>query len=383
MRVDSRRHLLEGVLLVGVLCVVILLVGRLAAGYRYGSPGTVDFIQYWTAGRLVLEGQSPYEADRICPRQREVGVHEGWCIRMWNPPWLVVWLMPVLALPFHLSAVAWMMVSLALIFLAAELVRRSATPRAPHWVTLASVLPFAPTYFTVKHGQVSALLLLGVAGFLHSVRHERPVRAGAFLALATIKPHVLHLVGGAALWWTLVERRFRVLVGPSLVLVPTLVVLTLLWPGWWSGYLAALEQPPLYWKAPVAGTLLRLLFGPELRWLQFAPTVLALSALLVWLLHRRPTLRWSEVMAPLLLLSVPTAPYGWSFDQLVLLVPQLQLVSLAVAGARDRRRLVVLVALGVILAAQVTLSSLRQEELFQLWMPWALGALFLWARRSG
>jgi hypothetical protein len=274
-----------------------------------------------------------------------------------------------------------LLLNVGLVLLAAELVRRSAGERAPPWLGTATAISFAPTFFNIKHGQTSAILLLGVAGFLHEVERGRLISAGAFLSLTTIKPHVLHLVGFAVIWWTLVERRLRLLVGPVVVLAPTMAVLTLVWPGWWSGYLTALAQPPLHWQAPVTGTLLRLFLGPEHLWLQFAPTALTMVGLLTWLLYKRPSLRWPAVMTPLLLLSVPTASYGWSFDQLVLLVPHFRIVSLTTNAADRRRMLAVLAGVGVILALQITLSILRQDELYQFWMPWALGGLYLWARR--
>src|SRR5262245_2694716 len=90
---------------VGALCVTVLVVlafqlGRLGEGYAYGSPGTDDFIEYWTAGQLLRAGENPYDFKRLHELQLQLGSPHDFPIIMWNPPWLLVWIYPVLLLDF-------------------------------------------------------------------------------------------------------------------------------------------------------------------------------------------------------------------------------------------------------------------------------------------
>jgi hypothetical protein len=245
---------------------------------------------------------------------------------------------------------------------------------------------FFPTLSTLGMGQVSSLLLLGVAGFLSSASRRRDYLAGAFLALTTIKPHVLYLFWIALLWWMIAERRWRVAAGFCAALLPTLGILTLLWPQWLAGYRTAMAEPPLYWNPPTLGGVLRLWAPNQSAWLQFLPAVVAGLSLLAYLSIKRPSLDWRTAAGPVLLASVPTAAYGWSFDQIVLLVPLLEVLRWVaderIRGARPRA--LVIGALGALAIAMLVQAWRVREEHFFFWGPLALAAIYLyaWLRRQ-
>jgi hypothetical protein len=230
-------------------------------------------------------------------------------------------------------------------------------------------------------GQVSSLLLLGVAGFFYSACRRRDYLAGAFLALATIKPHVLYLFCIAVLWWVVAERRWRVVAGFCAMLLPTLAILTLLSPGWLTAYRTAMADPPLYWITPTVGGMLRLWVFPDAPRVQFLPPLVAGLALLGFLLMKRPSFDWRAAAGPLLLASVPTAAYGWSFDQVVLLVPYLEIIRWVadgrIKGARERA--LVIGALVTLTVAMVGQGLLVQSEHFFFWPPLALAAVYVYA----
>ena len=118
-------------LLLLTVAVLAIALGDWWGSYRYGAPGTGDFIEYWSAGRLLLRGENPYDTERLSLLQREQGVpvlpknylaaqvivgntppatNLWWCaeyirarpVIMWNPPWLLVWLFPLFLFPFTL-----------------------------------------------------------------------------------------------------------------------------------------------------------------------------------------------------------------------------------------------------------------------------------------
>ena len=114
-------------------------------------------------------------------------------------------------------------------------------------------------------GQMSILLLLGVAGFLHFATRRRDVLAGLFLALTAAKPHVVYLVWIAAIWWSVRDRRWGIGLGVTAVLVPTTALLGAFWPKALAGYRTILEGPPLHFLTPTLGGILRALIGPSAR----------------------------------------------------------------------------------------------------------------------
>lgn len=362
--------------------VLVGLVADLWSEYRFGSPGTKDFIEYWSAGRLVLEGQNPYALQALFKLQEKQGAsREAW-VAMWNPPWLVIWLLPLVLMPFAWAALIWMGVNGAFLLTGASFAWRT-SPQSetagPLGIAWVAGMAFVPALFTLQMGQVSSILLLGVAGFLYFAHRDQEWLAGAFLALTTVKPHVVYLVWIAAAWWVIVEHRWRVAAGTAAVLVPSCACLTILWPGWVAGYATALAEPPLYWQTPTLGTWLRFGQFDQYPFLQFVPTVLIGSVLTVYLILFKPKLNWEHIGGSLILLSVPTAAYGWSFDQVVLMVPYLQIVkSLTEKPFRCGMAWKALVLFGLILiaAGMIIHNQLRIADHFLFWVPWALLAAY-------
>jgi hypothetical protein len=314
-------------------------------------------------------------------------------IIMWNPPWLLIWIYPLFWLPFLTAAQAWLIVNAALILLSATLIWKTpargpdqrhtecacySPPLAIAWV---AAMIFVPALQTLRMGQISSIILLGVAGFLYFAARERSVLAGIFLALTSIKPHVVYLVWMGAAWWVIWQRRWGFVVGVLATLLPTLLVLTFVWPAWPAGYQEAMSQPPLYWETATLGGILRELIFTETPQAQFLPPVLGAVCFGVYLLWRRLALDWQNCLGPVLLVSVPTAAYGWGFDQVVLLVPYLQIVLWLFEKDTLTNRDQVATFVGLVLVecgiAAVYMLSIPAQYLF--WAPWALGAVYLYA----
>jgi hypothetical protein len=368
-------------------------VGHLEKNYTYGSPGTSDFIEYWTAGKLLRQGENPYD----WPKLRELQIDEGLPpdelpydlpIIMWNPPWLLVWLYPLLLLPFLTAAQVWILLNSILILLASSLIWRtidsgSQRPLGIAWVAAAL---FVPSLLTLRMGQMSSVILLGVAGFLYFASRNRDFLAGVFLTLTTVKPHVVYLVLIAVFCWVVLERRWKVIAGGAAALVPTLAILTIIWPDWLAGYRIATAQPPLYWQTASMGGILRRLIFNEEPFGQFLPAILGSMSIIAYWLLRRPPFDWKVILGPLLLISVPTAAYGWAYDQVLLMVPYLTIVLwlLDKDSFTPIQRALALAGLIAIAGGMVTENLYGIPEVFFFWPPLVLAAiyLYLWHTRQ-
>jgi hypothetical protein len=220
------------------------------------------------------------------------------------------------------------------------------------------------------------LLLLGFVGFLHFVRRRRDLVAGAFLALAAIKPQLSYLFWIALLLWVVQERRWRVLLGAALG-----VLALLAWPLWddpqlLTRYWTALTQGTQthsHWS-PVWGTALRFMLGRERAWLQFVPTLPGLAWLAWYWLRRRRTWDWEKCLPALLFASLLTASYGaWPFD-LVLLLPALLQATSALPDAPRRRAVA---AVGWFAAVNGLALALLLCQVEYFWFIWMTPALLL------
>jgi hypothetical protein len=395
-----RRHPAYWYMVAAAWAVVALVLffqtGYLRKNYAYGSPGTTDFIEYWSAGQLLRRDENPYDAGKLHDLQLELGLHppsewpSGLPIIMWNPPWLLVWIYPLLWLPFLTAAQVWIFVNGLLILLGTSLIWLSLNPkkeRKPLGFAWVAATLFVPTLLTLRMGQMSGLMLVGVAGFLYFACRNYDFLAGTCLALTTIKPHVVYLVWIAVIGWVILERRWKVVAGGAAALLPTLGILTALWPGWLPAYRTATANAPLYWQTASMGGILRLFLLDEAPWGQFLPPLLGCVGLAIYWLKCRPPFQWQSDLGPLLLVSVPTAAYGWAYDQLLLMVPYLTIIFWLLQSGQltVKHKVVALAGLVLIAAGMVTENLYGISEVFFFWPPCVLGAIYLYvwhARRS-
>lgn len=381
-----RRLLLAaGVVVLGLAC--SRLVDRLFLG---GLNAPLDFAEYWTAGHLNAAGANPYGGANVRGVQRALGLDDT-AIMMWNPPWALTLVMPVGAMPFRVAYGVWVLLNLALLAASAELLWRGfGGPPRWRWAAHLVALTFGPTVFLIGSGQITGVVLLGLAGFLYFARRERPVCAGACAALTAVKPHLLALF---AVWLLLEAARSafgrKVLLGGLLVGFAACVPPTLANPGVWRQYLDATRGPSSAdhhhvadWKPPVAGWWLRQAVPGEPFAAQWVPVAAATLAFAWWWRrHPPPCGRGSQTrgeprpqgggeLVPWLVgLSLLAAPYGaWAFDLVLLLVPVL---ATAARVARHPHPHAVSAGLGLLLgvnAVSLAMMTAKPPSTSYVWV---------------
>src|SRR6185436_20123006 len=89
MRRPARWYVLRFMLVASILVLASQLL-RLSDPYR--TPPD-DFISSWAAGRLLIAGENPYDAERVLAVQRTANWTRDIPYRVWYPPWA----MPILA----------------------------------------------------------------------------------------------------------------------------------------------------------------------------------------------------------------------------------------------------------------------------------------------
>jgi Glycosyltransferase family 87 len=343
-----RPYLLGGALAVAVL----VLVGQfVAAPQALTALPLYDFVEYWAAGRLTLQGDNPYAVGRG---------DDG--ILMWNPPWTLPLVLPFGALDVRLAHLLWLALQFtALVFCSDRLWRLYGGAADYRWVGWLIALTFLPSYFALTAGQISPLILLGATLFLHFSERRSDLLMGVAAVLMAIKPHLCYLFWIALLCWAVRERRWKVLAGGVatgilLIAIPLAFDHGLLQHYW----LAFTNQPPSQYRSPTLAHCVRVLIDPDNFRLQFLALLPGLAWFVPWFYWHRNRWEWQEQMPWLLLVSVLTTAYGgWPFDLVLLLVPVMQIAARVQGRESARLRYAAIAAhvvIGLIAVAQIALG---------------------------
>jgi hypothetical protein len=344
-------------------------------------PRPWDFAGYWALGRLIAVGIPSYDPAQVLAMQQAVGWQAPFANLVWYAPWSlpIFWLFGLLPHAFALPL--WLLFQIGLVWLAADrLWLHCGGPRSGRAVAVVVAMTFYPTIALIIWRQAGALALVGIVGFLLCARRRRDLSAGLWLALATLKPQLLYLFWmGLALWvWR--ARRWQVALGCLLGCAAGLAVAALLnWPFLVAYCQHLVSRPPSEHVAPSLGALLRLAFGAQHYWLQFAPALVGVGWLIYWL--RRHRGEDIDAQTPTLILaSFLCGIFFWTPDLVLLLVCMIPLaVRLTDGGTRWPRRSYLVGFLGITVVAMVTHEHVHDHWFY--WLPVAYAILFAVARR--
>ena len=155
-----------------------------------------------------------------------------------------------------------------------------------------------PTIYLFAYGQLTAVPLVGVAGFLACLKKKQYFWAGVFGGLTASKPHLFSLFALGILFEAVRTKEGRTVLFGGLCLGAVTTLLVSL-PNWhvWSDYLAAaggtgseIHRSLGEWKPPLIGWYLRQIVPGQPFAVQFVPLVIAaVGFVIVWWKNRS---RW-------------------------------------------------------------------------------------------
>lgn len=189
-----------------VLCAVAALVamGTQMAGGRglllgNGLPMFGDFIAFWSAGKLVLDGDIAqlHDAQAIMAASYEAVPAQRGYFPWRNPPPFLLVMTPLALLPYAAAALVFLAASTALYLVALR-------PLLPD--RRAFIFPLTSPTFVFHFGSVQLTpLVTGLHALALHWLERRPIAAGAAIAALIIKPHL------AVLWPVLLlcQQRWR------------------------------------------------------------------------------------------------------------------------------------------------------------------------------
>ena len=338
-----------------------------------------DFMVYWGAARILITGGNPYDSVTMSKLQTALSPIEQPTLMMWNPPWVIALILPYALLPFEVAEWVWLVVNVMLAIICGMALWRIIAPRNDkrYLLGIIAAVAYIPTLSTIKFGQVTMLMLLGITCFLLAEQAKRDILAGGALALLLIKPHITLLLLAGVGWWALRERRWRVLCGGLAALAAASILVVLVSPEIFKHYLSFSAYLPFYLNTATLGAWLRKACGSEKQWLQLLPLVIGLGIFVGWALHHRGAWRWVHLAPRFLLASIVVAAYGWEFDQVILL----PVVVALIVGGRYMGSLQRFVLFSLYVLAQIGMlvqNHFGTDPSFYYFYSLALAGLYTW-----
>lgn len=360
----------------------------LASGYADWSGeaiGRGDFAKFWAGPRAVLLGLDPFDA-RVWPA---TALQLGATAVNWPDygyfGWTIVMLLPFALLPLGIAFAVWTIGGCLAAAFAVYRLLRYALPGHPvaHTLVGMTLVASQPARLTVLLGQWGFVLTAALAAGIVWTRSGRPTRAGVVMTVLLAKPQLFVLAAPAlAAWaWRNGQRRS---IAVALVLGSALIGLSIaLLPGWPAAWLRDIPSRALSVE-PQTTTLATVLYGlagPTGPWLALA--VICAAGLVALAFDARGD-AWPALW---ITLSIVAAPYVWSYDQTLLIVPLV--LAGGVVARHSQRRATVVVSAGaftllVVSTGLAVVAARRGIESYSAAVPlvlFALIAIALWPSR--
>ena len=134
--------------------ILIIFFLTLTLKWLYGAlPHTQagkDFAAYWASARLLIHGQNPYLSDQIFALQTLVGWTDKMPLVMYNPPWVLTFILPFSIENYLLGKFLWLLLLISCILISLNWLWQfyGGTKANRHW-NLLILCSYTPVYFVL------------------------------------------------------------------------------------------------------------------------------------------------------------------------------------------------------------------------------------------
>jgi hypothetical protein len=329
-----------------------------------------DSIAYWSAGRLLIHQQDPYDHASVLQLEREHGYKDQRPLVLRTPPWSLFMVAPLGWVSPLWAWVTWLAVSMGCLFAGIRICARLYRSDTPQNLFTILAYTFAPVPACLVSGQMGLVLMLGIILFLWTEK-KYPFLAGAALVLPFAKPHLLALFWPMLVLWILIRREKRLALGFLSALVAATAFAMAFDVHIFQHYRNMVDEAAIGNEfIPALSGVLRLLFFRRMFWVQFVPLAIGFVWGIRFFLKNQSIWDWREHGPALLIVSVLVTPYEWLSDETVLLPAILQAAAL-VYSARKKLRLLSKIGLVVVALMDVLLLLILKAK-----VPFATGIYF-------
>lgn len=308
-----------------LLCVPVFIAVGYFANKAYDARG-YDFAAYWQAAYMVLDGKDVYNADQwISVRtEQQTALHSE--VTFQYPLPLAVLMSPLAILPVGDAYTVWLLFGQIAILVSILLLFKLQAIRLPFFeiVVIAMLFLFRPMYTVILSGQILAVLLFFATIAMFSFYRERWFMGGLLVSFLSLKPSIglpILLILGL---WLLARKSWKAILGVITGCFSLFLAGAIYNPFWVFDYLAA-GQHLLTRYVGMHSTLwgiATLLFQEHFLAFLFAGTSIGFVLVtMIRLFFYNKLKNPFAVMAVVLARGLLVAPYSWSYDQILLLVP--------------------------------------------------------------
>lgn len=347
-----------------------------------GSVGS-DFLAFWGAGRLQLNGPAARVYDLAAEQGAQAASGTGQMVAYVNPPPYLFLTAPLGLMPFAAAWIVWALAGWALWFVVARRVLPNGGPKAD-WAASLAILAFPAAYLSASHAQngfiTGALLIAAVLALPRS-----QVLSGALFGLLVIKPHLALLVP----FWLAAGRKWNAIAAAAasaaLLSLASLLVFGI---DTWRAYpqsfavsstLMAQTSGEFFMRMCTPYAMLRILIGPGMvAALGQGAITLVTGALACLYWRRAPS---DEAAGAMLLAATALAsPYLFSYDLPFLAMPVFWLVGMGQCkGWRPWKKLALVAIWAAPLATRAAalplgLNLMPLAAALLVWLVWTTRA---------
>ena len=362
-----------------LLALGILIFARVQVSLGFDVPNS-NFSFFWLAGRMILDGQNPYDETQYLAGHDANGMD-------WRPnnifPYplpLTLFCIPLGFFSMQTAYVLWQVVTLLIIALTIYILLRHWQDKSHHNMLVPIfffLLFWGPLYLTTHAGTISVFSLLVLLGAILLLENDKSLWAGIILALTMLKPPqglTILLLAGV---WFLARRDWKAIIGVAIGGLAILIVGLIQDPQWIQKFLGAGDAVMArtlgvhsnvwafaYLACDGASPCSTLLGGT------LSLSLLGGASLLLW----RNQAKWSawEAMNVIIPVGFVSTIYLWAYDQLPYILPIVWIVG----TLTQKQRNIILAFIFLILLDLISIFAIVQQALTDKDL-WSLGTTLL------
>jgi hypothetical protein len=341
-----------------------------------GKVGIADFRPYWSSSYLLAHGRDFGDPEQLDLIERVLtGWNEPYIMHAWFAPIGNLILIPYTYLPFSRAVFYWLLTSTTVIFAAGILLWPY--NKTNLWVPVVVTFGYSMTLVSLADGQINTLEVLGLALFLIFSTAKQNFRAGISLILTTIKPHLVIITLPLLLLDLVRRKQWRLLAGFFTALTGSAALLSVMYPAWpvsfWKlvtfGMGMTRETPTLNGLLVISGEYT---LGKWV-WL-FAIGITTL----IWAKYGK---EWNQrtLIDVTILIGLIVAPIGWSYDQVMLILPLLRIIEWIRNRVIDKAKAwSVIVILLLANAFSYYQRTLAISDVWFVWVPLLVACIYFY-----
>lgn len=364
-----------------ILLVAVLFIAYFARLRQFRDKDLLplnDFIEYWSAVRIFVEGRNPYSPEDMLEIQQNLGWKDPHPLMMWNPPWSLPFMLPLYYVSYWSGRALWHLLGILIIFYSTNwLWIRYGGSKSKRWLGWLATLFFVPVYFSLYLGQISPLILAGIVGFLWALDQKRSYVAGMYLALVSVKPHVLFIFWFILILWVIRKSEWKIIVGTTIAILTLSLAAFLINPLIFAHFYQSISSHsgPMIWQTPTWGVVLQMIIPGVGNWIRYLPSLFGLFAACILWAKWKANFQWDRYCPTILLLSITASIFTWTFDWVILL-PVVIIILISFNEKPSTRWWIPAILGAIFFFAAIQLFAFHQSYFFTIWMPPALWLLY-------